>query len=320
VNYAFNHAFGIDMRITAGIVVLLLGLIIFGGVKRIASVHEWITPFMAIAYAIVALIIIFLHFNQIPAIFTFIIKSALGYEQVFAGIFGSVIAMGVKRGVYSNEAGQGSAVHAAAAADVSHPAKQGLVQAFSVYVDTLLVCSATAFIILATGMYNVFGADGSVIYEGGNLPAHITEHGPIYTQLGVDAHFPGFGAPFVAIILSLFAFTTLISYYFQAESNVYFLFKKEGKIQYWALNILRTLFLLIMFFTSIQGMDLAWDIADIGVALMAWTNIIAIILLQKPALKTFRDYARQRKQGIKEPVFDAEKLNIPDADEWKINK
>ena len=316
VNYAFNHAFGIDMKITAGIIAILLGLIIFGGIKRIARVAELITPFMAAVYIIIAFIILFLHFKQIPAIFILIVKSALGFEQVFAGIFGSVIAMGVKRGIYSNEAGQGSAVHAAAAADVSHPAKQGLVQAFSVYIDTILVCSATAFIILATGMYNVFGSDNSIIYNGGNLPEHITEHGPIYTQLGVDAHFPGFGAPFVAIILSLFAFTTLISYYFQAESNVYFIFRKSEKTQFWALNILRSLFLIVMFFTSIQGMGFAWDLADIGVALMAWTNIIAILLLQKPALKTFYDYEKQRKKGIKEPLFKPQNLKIENAETW----
>lgn len=316
VNYAFNHAFNIDLRLTAAVIGLLLALIIFGGIKRIAKVAEWITPFMAVIYVIVAFIIIGLHYNQIPAIFSFILKSAFGFEPVFAGIFGSVIAMGVKRGIYSNEAGQGSAVHAAAAAEVSHPAKQGFVQAFSVYIDTLLVCSATAFIIIATGMYKVFGANGSVIYEGGNLPKHIVEHGPIYTQLGVDAHFTGVGAPFVAIILSLFAFTTLISYYFQAESNLYFLFKKENKLQFWALQILRSLFIIVMFFTSIREMNFAWEVADIGVALMAWTNIIAILLLQKPALKTFYDYEKQRKRGIKEPVFNPCKLEIEGAETW----
>jgi len=316
VNYAFNHAFGVDMRITGVVICLLLALIIFGGVKRIAKAAEWITPFMAVIYVVIAFIIIGLHFNQIPSILLLIIKSAFGLEPVFAGIFGSVIAMGVKRGIYSNEAGQGSAVHAAAAAEVSHPAKQGFVQAFSVYIDTLLVCSATAFIIIATGMYNVFGADGNVIYSGGNLPAHITEHGPIYTQLSVDAHFPGFGAPFVAIILSLFAFTTLLSYYFQAESNLYFLFKKDNKTQFWALQILRLLFIIIMFFTSIREMQFAWDVADIGVALMAWTNIIAILLLQKPALKTFYDYEKQRKKGIKEPVFKPLQLGIENVENW----
>jgi AGCS family alanine or glycine:cation symporter len=165
-------------------------------------------------------------------------------------------------------------------------------------------------------MYNVFGADGTVIFEGGHLPANITEHGPIYTQLGVDVHFPGFGASFVAVTLSLFAFTTLISYYFQAESNVFFLFKKENKTQFWALTMLRSLFIVIMFFTGIREMQFAWDVADIGVALMAWTNITAILLLQKPALRTFYDYEKQRKKGIKEPVFKPQELGIENAEIW----
>jgi len=244
-----------------------------------------------------------------------IFRSAFGLEPALSGLAGATIAMGVKRGIYSNEAGQGSAVHAAAAAEVSHPAKQGLVQAFSVYIDTLLVCSATAFIILATGMYQVTGADGAVIFEGGNLPSHIVENGPIYTQLGVDSHFPGFGAPFVAIALSLFAFTTLISYYFQAESNIYFLFRKQ-RTQFWALNIMRVLFLVTMFFTSVREMQFAWDVADIGVGLMAWTNIIAILLLQKIAFKVFKDYDSKRKTGVKDPSFSSKECDIQGAECW----
>lgn len=316
VSYAFNHAFGIDLGITTIIIAILLGLVIFGGIKRIARVAEFITPFMALLYIIVTIIIIIINYTTIPDIFLLIIKSAFGLEPVLGGIAGATIAMGVKRGIYSNEAGQGSAVHASAASEVSHPAKQGLVQAFSVYIDTIIVCSATAFIILSTGMYRVWdGNTGDILYEGGKLPATITDHGPIFTQMGVNSVLPGFGAPFVAIILAFFAFTTLISYYFQAESNVYFIFrkKKQAKI---ALFILRTVFLIIMSLTSIAEMQLAWDIADIGVALMAWANIIAIIILQKPALRVFNDYVKQRKTGIKEAIFNPEKLNIKNADIW----
>lgn len=318
VGYAFKHAFGVNLWISGIIVVILLGLVIFGGIKRIAKVAEFITPFMAVVYIIIAIIIIIIDFKEIPNVFMLIIKSAFGMEAVFGGLFGSAIAMGVKRGIYSNEAGQGSAVHAAAAANVQHPAQQGLVQAFSVYVDTLLVCSATAFIILATGMYNVFDANNAIVFSGGNLPAHIIEDGPIYTQMGVDAHFPGFGAPFVAIILSLFAFTTLISYYFQAETNVFFLFRKK-KMQFWSINILRVVFLISMFFTSIREMQFAWDFADIGVGLMAWTNIIAILLLQKPALKAFKDYERQRKlkETLKEITFKPSELGITGTEAWE---
>ncbi|MDR2287127.1 MAG: alanine:cation symporter family protein, partial [Prevotellaceae bacterium] len=178
---AFYNSFGISKYITAIFVIKLLALTIFGGVKRLAGVAEYVAPFMAIGYVLVATVIIAMNYNYIPDMLLLIIKSAFGLEPATSGIVGSAISMGVKRGVFSNEAGQGTAPHAAAACEVSHPAKQGLVQAFSVYIDTLLVCSATAFIILITGMYNIYDADGTVIFYGGNLPASVTGYGPIFT-------------------------------------------------------------------------------------------------------------------------------------------
>lgn len=314
---AFSNSFGMKEPVTGGIVVALLALVIFGGVRRIARVAEIITPFMAVAYTIIALIIVAINVQHIPAMFILIVKSAFGFHPAMSGIIGAAVTMGVKRGIFSNEAGQGTAPHAAAAAEVSHPAKQGFVQAFSVYIDTLLVCSATAFIILITGMYRVYDSDKNVIFDGMALPEGMHEYGPVYTQLGVDAHFTGFGSPFVAIALFFFAFTTIMSYYFQAETNVYFLFRSK-KASYYAINILRFGMLIVTFFTSINTMVLAWDLADIGVGLMAWFNIIAILLLQKTALNTFFDYEKQRKQGIAEPVFDPRKLSIENADEWDI--
>ena len=313
---AFNNAFGLDKAITGGIVVFFLALVIFGGVKRIAKVAEFIVPFMVVGYILIALVVIILNYQHIPAMFSLIVKSAFGLNEAMAGVVGAAITMGVKRGIFSNEAGQGTAPHAAAAAEVSHPVKQGFVQAFSVYVDTLLVCSATAFIILITGMYKVYDASSNVIFDAGGLAEHIHNYGPIYTQLGVDVHLPGFGLPFVAIALFFFAFTTIMSYYFQAETNVYFLIRDRKKSLY-AINILRIVMMIVTFLTSIRSMVLAWDLADIGVGLMAWFNIVAILLLQKPALKTFNDYEKQRKAGIKDPVFNPEKLGIDNADEWK---
>jgi AGCS family alanine or glycine:cation symporter len=316
---AFYNAFGTNNALTGGLVVLLLALIIFGGVKRIARVAEIVTPFMALGYIIIAFIIVAINIQEVPSILMLIVKSALGFHPALGGVVGAAISMGVRRGLFSNEAGQGTAPHAAAAAHVSHPGSQGLVQAFSVYVDTLLVCSATAFIILVTGMYRVYDGDGgAVVYNGGGLPPDITEYGPICTQLGVDQSFqgiPGFGAGFVALALFFFAFTTIMSYYFQAETNVYFLARKK-QVSFWAVNALRIIMLIVTFFTSINTMQLAWNMADIGVGLMAWFNIIAILLLQKPALKTFADYERQRRQGITEPTFDPRTLGIEGADEW----
>jgi AGCS family alanine or glycine:cation symporter len=314
---AFYNSFLWDKRISAGIIVILLSLIIFGGVKRIARVAEVLTPFMAVAYLLIALIILALNYQHIPGMFALIFKSAFGLEAAVSGIVGSAISMGVKRGIFSNEAGQGTAPHAAAACEVPHPAKQGLVQAFSVYVDTLLVCTATALIILITGMYRVYESDQSqnVIYSGGGLPDSVTGYGPVFTQMAVDQTIPGLGSAFVAIALFFFAFTTLMSYYFQAETNVYFLFRKK-RTAFYMINMLRLAMLVVIFFTAINTMTLAWNMADVGVAIMAWLNIIAILLLQKTALKTFADFEKQHKAGIKEPVFHPKQLGIENADEW----
>ncbi|MCL2040956.1 MAG: alanine:cation symporter family protein [Bacteroidales bacterium] len=318
---AFDNAFGIEKMITAGVVILLLGFVIFGGIKRIAKVAQVATPFMAVGYILVALVILILNIKHIPEMFMLIINCAFGLKPVASGIVGSAIIMGVKRGIFSNEAGQGTAPHAAAAASVSHPVKQGLVQAFSVYVDTLLVCSATAFMILITGMYKVFNtatcaSADCVVMNGNGLPDSVFEYGALYTQQAVEVNLPGYGATFVAIALFFFAFTTVMSYYFQAETNVFYLFRKKITATI-MINVLRIVMLAATFYTAINAMTLAWDLTDIGVGIMAWLNIIAILLLQRPALRTFKDYERQRKQGIKEPVFDPQKLGISNADEWK---
>ena len=163
-----QNAFQVPVAYTGLAVAVLLGLIIFGGVKRIGKVAEIVVPFMAGAYILMAIVIMAMHIQQIPSVFLLIVKSAFKLEPAFAGVFGMAVAWGVKRGIYSNEAGQGTAPHAAAAAEVSHPVKQGLVQAFSVYVDTLFVCTATAFMILFTGQYNVINPEGGFIVE--NLP------------------------------------------------------------------------------------------------------------------------------------------------------
>jgi len=305
---SMSNAFQIPVAYTGIAVAVLLGLIIFGGVKRIGRVAEIVVPFMAGAYILMAVIIMFMHIHQIPSVVMLIIKSAFKLEPVFAGVFGMAIAWGVKRGIYSNEAGQGTAPHAAAAAEVSHPVKQGLVQAFSVYVDTLFVCTATAFMILFTGQYNVINPEGGFIVE--NLPG--AKIGAEYTQYAVNAHFPSLGAGFVAISLLFFAFTTIMAYYYIAETNLSYLDRKGNK---WAIWLLRILILFATFYGSVKTAEAAWTLGDIGVGLMAWLNIVAILLLRKPALKAFEDYQRQRK-ARKDPVFDAKGLGIDNAEQW----
>lgn len=305
---SMSNAFQVPVAYTGAGVALLLGLIIFGGVKRIGKVAEIVVPFMAGAYILMAVIIMFMHIHQIPSVLMLIIKSAFKLEPAFAGVFGMAIAWGVKRGIYSNEAGQGTAPHAAAAAEVSHPVKQGLVQAFSVYVDTLFVCTATAFMILFTGQYNVINPEGGFIVE--NLPG--AEIGAEYTQYAVNSHFPSLGAGFVAISLLFFAFTTIMAYYYIAETNLSYLDKKGRK---WAVWVLRILILIATFYGSVKTAEAAWTLGDIGVGVMAWLNVIAILLLRKPALKAFKDYQQQRKAG-KDPVFDAEACGIKNTQEW----
>ncbi len=298
-----NSAFGIDVTYTGIAIIVFLAVIVFGGVKRIGKFSEIVVPFMAIAYILLAVIIIGMNFREIPEILKLIISSAFGANQAFGGIVGMAIMWGVKRGVYSNEAGQGTAPHAAAAAEVSHPAKQGLVQAFSVYIDTLFICTATAFMILFTLQYNVIDPSGGFISE--NIPGVV--YGPEYTQLAIESQFPGFGKIFVAIALSFFAFTTIMAYYYIAETNVSYLdHKNKNK---WMIWVLRILLLTATFYGSIKSAELAWTMGDIGVGIMAWLNFIAIFLLRKPALALLKDYEKQKKEG-KDPVYDPDESNL----------
>lgn len=302
-------AFDIPVEITGAIITILLGLIIFGGVKRISQVAEIVVPFMAGGYILMALIVIALNITKVPAVVNLIIRSAFDLEPVFAGVFGMAVSWGVKRGIYSNEAGQGTAPHAAAAAEISHPAKQGLVQAFSVYVDTLFVCTATAFMILFTSKYNVVNPSGGFIIE--NVPGMAI--GSEFTQAAVNTHFPSIGGGFVAISLLFFAFTTIMAYYYIAETNLSYLLPKGDKK--WMVQALRVMIMAATFYGSIKTAALAWTLGDIGVGMMAWLNIIAIFLLRKPAFKAFKDYEQQRKAGI-DPVFSAKKLGIKNTDQW----
>ena len=313
---AFQHSFGIDVRISAGVVVFLLALIIYGGVRRIARISEIVMPIMTIGYVVGVAVILIMNFQHIPGVFLLIFKSAFGLEQSFAGMIGAAISMGVKRGIFANEAGQGTAPHASAACEVPHPAKQGLVQALSVYIDTLVVCSATALVILLTGTYRVYDSMQQVVFTGHGMPEAITDYGPINTQLAIDTTIPGLGSSFVAIALFCFAFTTIMSYYFQAESNIYFLFRKQ-KTAFYMIQVLRIGILLVTFFTAINTMTLAWDLADIGVGLMAWLNLIALILLRKVTFKVFSDFDRQYKSGIKDPVFRPDKIGIENTTAWE---
>lgn len=297
--------------ITGVVIVTILGFIIFGGVKRIANFAQIVVPFMALAYIISACAIIALNISELPRIFGMIVGDAF---TPMAG-FGAAIGWGVKRGVYSNEAGQGTAPHAAAAAEVQHPAQQGLVQSFSIYIDTLFVCSATAFMILITGMFNVAGPDDTLIIQ--NVAANTEISSPAFTQMAIESVMPGIGNPFVAIALFFFSFTTLMAYYYIAESNVVYI-KRFINVP-GAITILKIALMLAVFYGTVKAANLAWGLGDIGVGLMAWVNIIGILIIffmGKPALKALKDYEAQKASGVTEFSFDPDALGIKNADFW----
>lgn len=299
--------------IALAVILITLAFIIFGGIKRIAHFTQIIVPFMALGYIVMALIVVFLNLDKLPGIFALILSDAFTAQ---AG-FGAAIGWGVKRGIYSNEAGQGTGPHAAAAAEVDHPAQQGLVQAFSVYVDTLLVCTATALMILITQQYNVVGTltDGSFIVQ--NVAANTEIGSAAFTQMALLSVFGNFGQVFVGLALFFFAFTTILAYYYITETNVAYLNRVFN-------NKLPNLFfkLLLMFmvaYGTVNSAGYIWTIGDIGVGLMAWINVLGILLIffmHKPTITCLRDYEAQKKAGG--PItFDPVKLGIKNATFWE---
>ncbi|MDR1076764.1 MAG: alanine:cation symporter family protein [Xanthomonadaceae bacterium] len=305
-----RNAWQVPSWITATGVVALLGFIIFGGVKRIAHFAEVVVPFMAIGYVFIAVAILVVNAGQVPAMFALIFRSAFGADAAFGAMLGTAIMWGVKRGIYSNEAGQGTGPHAAAAAEVSHPAKQGYVQAFSVYFDTFMVCTATSVMVLATGSYNVKArtGDGWIVQR---LPGI---EGTGFVQNAVESLLPGFGAGFVAIALFFFAFTTIMAYYYIAETNVAYINRIVHRP--WLILLLRILVLAAVVIGIYRSGGATWMLGDIGVGLTTWLNLIAILLLQKPALRALRDYERQKRAG-QDPVFDPDALGIRRAEFWR---
>ena len=315
---AFGGAGGLKLWIGVA-VATVLALIIFGGIKRIATFAEIVVPFMALAFILMAVVVMVVNADKVPGMFADIFSSAFGAHAAFGAIIGQAVAWGVKRGVYANEAGQGTGPHAAAAAEVSHPAKQGYVQAFAIYFDTMLVCTSTAFLLLSTGMYNTF----KVVKEGGaqtlvaiveGVPGVQPSEGAQFTQAAVESVLPGWGAGFVALALFFFAFTTIMAYYYMAETNLTYVagVRKPHRL---AILLLRLGIIGMVVFGAYHNAAMAWTLGDIGVGLMAWLNIVAILILQKPALLALRDYERQKKLGL-DPTFDPQALGIRNADFW----
>ena len=286
VSQAFNTAFGVD-KLTMGIILAVLtALVIFGGVDRIAKISEVIVPIFAGLYILVALFVIATNITELPGIFKLIFESAFGLREITMGTMGGMMLTGIKRGLFSNEAGMGSAPNAAAAADVSHPVKQGLIQTLGVFTDTLVICSATAFIIILYPTYMQTGLTGIEL-----------------TQAALSSHIGPIGNIFIAVCIFLFAFSSIVGNYFYGQSNMEFInLSKTG------LNIFRALVVAMVLLGSLTKVQVVWNLADVSMGLMAIINLVAIALLGKYAFMALDDYTAQKKSGIKDPVFEAKKF------------
>lgn len=271
---------------------LLCAVFFFGSNKTSATISSILVPIMALFYLLIALVIVGANISEIPRIFGEVFAKAFDFEAIFGGFAGSAIVIGIKRGLYSNEAGMGSAPNAAATAHTSHPAKQGMVQTLSVFIDTLIICSASAFIVLCSNE-NVYGISGMPLM-----------------QKVMQGHLGDMGLYFVSIAIVLFAFTSLIGNYFYAEMN--FKFITNNKL---ALVIFRLSAVAMVFIGAQLSLGLAWDLADVIMGIMACVNIIAILLLGNIAIKVLKDYEKQRKAG-KNPVFKAKDAGITNTQCW----
>jgi len=286
ISSAFTQAFGFDPTVMAIALTVLSVTIIFGGIQRISKVCSIIVPFMALAYLGIALWIIITNITQIPHVISLILGNAFGFEQAAGGTIGAAIMMGFKRGIFSNEAGEGSAPNAAATAEVSHPVKQGLIQTLGVFTDTLLVCSCTAFIIMCSGLYDC------------------GENGIELTQVALSAHIGEAGKTIIAIAILFFAFSSVIGNYYYGECNVEFLCKGAKWTKH-AVTVYRLALGALVFLGSLMAIEVVWALVDFFMVIMTACNLIAILLLGKYAVKLLEDYRRQKRDG-KDPVYSRE--------------
>lgn len=295
VSSALNYYFK-DQQLAGLIVGLILTLasaaVIYGGVHRIGIISSTLVPIMAGLYILLGVYITVINITQLPQIFHMILSNAFDVQAITGGFAGSCVMHGIKRGLFSNEAGMGSAPNAGATADVSHPVKQGLVQVISVFIDTMLVCTTTAFILLNYGI-----EDGLT--------------GMPYVQMAVNKELGSWGIHFITISIFLFAFSSLIGNYCYAEGNMKFI-KNDVKL----LFFFRIMTLAVIFFGAQADFSLVWDLADVLMGCMAFMNVVVILFLGKYAYSSLKDYQRQKREG-KNPVFDPEKLQIPNSECWK---
>ena len=279
---AMQEAFGWNPLVVGIILSVMALLIVFGGIHRIANVSSVLVPLMAIGYFVLTIVVIVMNIQMIPHVFKVIVTNAFGLEQTAGGAIGSTIMNGVKRGLFSNEAGEGSAPNVAATATVSHPVKQGLIQALGVFTDTLLVCSCTAFVILISGLYDVPELNGIAL-----------------TQSALQSEIGSFGPIFIALAIFLFAFSSIIGNYYYGESNIRFMTSSRSAIVVYRLFSAGVM----VMFGALASLEIVWNLGDLCMALLTACNLVAIIALGKYAFRLLNDYRQQKHQGIKEPIF-----------------
>ena len=299
ITAAFNNAFGVN-RLAIGIILATLtGIIIFGGVHRVAKVSEVIVPIFAVLYILVSLFVVVINIGEIPGIIKTIFESAFGLREMAVGSMSGMILVGIKRGLFSNEAGMGSAPNAAATADVTHPVKQGLIQTLGVFTDTIVICSCTAFMILLYSDYATAGLEGIEL-----------------TQAALSSQIGPIGNIFIAVCILLFAFSSIVGNYYYGESNIGFMSNNKT-----ILNVFRAMVVGMVLFGSVAKVQLVWDLADVFMGLMAIINLIAIALLGKYAFVVLKDYTDQKKAGIKDPVFIASNIKgLENVECWQEEK
>ena len=296
ISIAMNEAFGFDRLIVGIILMILTVAIIIGGVQRVAKVSGIIVPVMAVLYILVSLFVILKNIGEVPRIILLIFENAFGIKEAVGGSLGGVILIGIKRGLFSNEAGMGSAPNAAATANVSHPVKQGLIQTLAVFNDTIIICSCTAFIILLSDVDLSEGLTGIQL-----------------TQNALSSQIGSIGSTFIAICILLFAFSSIVGNYYYGESNIEFLTDKKIYI-----GIYRAGVGAMVLFGSVASLDVVWNMADVFMAVMAIINLIAITALGKFAYRALEDYRKQKKNGIKDPVFKASSIEgLENTSEWE---
>ena len=283
---AFDGAFNVDPLYMGIGITLLTIIIIFGGVHWIANVSSILVPVMALGYILLALYIVISNITHLPEVIGIIIGNAFGMEQAIGGGIGAALMQGIKRGLFSNEAGMGSAPNAAATAHVTHPAKQGFIQALGVFTDTLLICTCTAFIILFSGKGFTTDLDGIQL-----------------TQAALNSQIGNIGSTYIAIAILFFAYSSILGNYYYGEANLRFITRNRNVI-----NIYRILVGGMVFFGSTASLKLVWSLADVTMALMAICNLIAILLLGKYAFRLLDDYMQQKKNGVKSPVFSKDRM------------